>query len=116
MHLDLPSGSVFFFADKQPYQWTEFEEGVRKSMNFRRMRKLTIPARLVTVLAWSGQIYGKLTGKPVMINRLRQAEFSQRHWVCDTSRLRQTLDFKSKWNLLDGLKATITWYGREGWL
>ena len=76
----------------------------------------TIPVPLVIIIAWLGQIYGKLIGKPVMINRLRQAEFLSRHWVCDTARLRTDLDFKSKWNLLDGLKATVAWYGREGWL
>ena len=113
---DTPSGSVYFFADKQPYQWAEFEEGVKKAMNLRRMRKITIPTQLVVIFAWLGQIYGKLTGKPVMINRLRQAEFLHRHWACDTSKLINDLNFKSKWNLLDGLKTTVTWYGREGWL
>jgi len=116
MHQDLPSGSVYFFADQKPYKWTELEEGIRKTLNFRKMRKLSIPIPLVIIFAWLGQIYGKLTGKPVMINRLRQAEFLHRHWVCDTSRLRQDLDFKSTWNLLEGLKATNTWYGTEGWL
>lgn len=116
MHQELPSGSVYFFADEQPYQWTEFEESIKKAMNLRRTRKLMIPTPLVVIFAWLGQIYGKLTGKPVMINRLRQAEFLHRHWACDTSRLRRDLDFKSKWNLLDGLKTTVTWYGREGWL
>ena len=116
LHQEPPSGSVYFFADEHPYQWADFEEGVKKAMNLRQMRKLTIPTQLVIIFAWLSQIYGKLTGKPVMINRLRQAEFLNRHWVCDTSKLRRDLNFQSKWNLLDGLKTTVTWYGREGWL
>ena len=116
MQQELPSGSVYFFADKHPYQWTEFEESLKKAMSLGRTRKLTIPIPMVIIFAWLGQIYGKLTGKPVMINRLRLAEFLHRHWACDSTRLRRDLDFKSKWNLLDGLKTTVTWYGREGWL
>lgn len=43
-------------------------------------------------------------------------ELTCRHWVCDISRAREELGFKPHFDFSEGMKHTITWYRKQGWL
>lgn len=109
------SGSVYFLADSEPYPWREVESMIEQAMGI-SARRLVIPAWLLTLLGTLGQMYGRVTGKPVRLNKTRAAELMARHWGCDISKARLELDFTPKTNLENGLRDVVRWYKKEQWL
>ncbi len=43
-------------------------------------------------------------------------EMGNKYWVCDNSRARKELGFAPRFDLATGLKNTISWYRKQGWL
>lgn len=109
------SGSVYFLANSEPYSWCEVENTLVRLLGVKAQR-LKIPASMLILLGTLGQVYGRITGKSVMLNRARVAELMARHWGCDTSRARRDFDFTPEINLNDGLLDVIRWYKKEQWL
>jgi nucleoside-diphosphate-sugar epimerase len=62
------------------------------------------------------EVISKITGKPNVINRQKYAELAAPGWVCDTSRLRNELDFIAPTALSEGLAKTLAWYRSAGWM
>ena len=114
-HSQVASGSVYFLADSEPYSWREVERMLQRFMGV-EAKRLKIPALVLMLLGTLGQVYGRITGKSVMLNRARVAELMAQHWGCDASRARRELDFTPEINLNDGLLDVIRWYKKEQWL
>ena len=109
------SGSVYFLADSQPYAWLEVEGTLERLLGV-KAKRLKIPSWILILLGTLGQVYGRITGKSVMLNRARVAELMAQHWGCDASRARREFDFTPEINLNDGLLDVIRWYKKEQWL
>lgn len=109
------SGSVYFLANSEPYSWREVERVLERLMGV-EAKRLKVPAWILILLGTLGQVYGRITGKSVMLNRARVGELMARHWGCDASRARREFDFTPEINLNDGLLDVIRWYKKEQWL
>lgn len=114
-HSQVASGSVYFLANAEPYSWHEVENMLQRVMGV-EAKRLKIPGWILVLLGTLGQVYGRITGKSVMLNRARIAELMAQHWGCDASRARRELDFTPEINLNDGLLDVIRWYKKEQWL
>lgn len=109
------SGSVYFLADSEPYSWREVENMLEEAIGV-NAKRLMVPAWSLILLGTLGQVYGRVTGKFVKLNRARVAEMLARNWGCDISRAKRELNFAPEINLRSGIHDVIRWYKQEQWL
>lgn len=57
-----------------------------------------------------------LTGRACILNRQKYKELRAPGWACSVERIREDLDFVCPTPLEEGIRATLEWYRREGWL
>lgn len=114
-HSQVASGSVYFLADSEPYPWGEVENMIQEAVGV-NARRLKVPGWLLGSLGALGQMYGRVTGKFVTLNKSRIADIRALHWGCDISKARRELDFAPVVNIKDGLVDVIRWYKQEQWL
>jgi nucleoside-diphosphate-sugar epimerase len=112
---DRGKGKTYHVAAEPPCTDEEFMEEIARSMNVRPVR-LRIP-RLVLYLGCSIQeILSHATGRATMLNRQKVPELLAPGWVCTTDRIRHDLGFTAPTPLKEGVRRTLAWYRREGWL
>ncbi len=111
----VPSGSVYFVADEDPYAWREVEQGVCAALDVNPQR-VTVPKWSLQAFASVGQLYGLLTDRPVRINTARAAELLEKRWICDATKMTKELGFTSSMELTRGLQQLVRWYQQQYWL
>ena len=67
-------------------------------------------------LAHLSRWLARLTGKPPLLTPDKVTEMVQDCWVCDATKARRVLGFRPQVRLADGIRSTVNWYKREGWL
>jgi nucleoside-diphosphate-sugar epimerase len=58
----------------------------------------------------------RLAGKSSTLNGDKYKIMKQRNWRCDITPAERELGYKPEYNLERGVKETIDWYKKEGWL
>ncbi len=80
----------------------------------RRVRTLSVPPGLLDLaaaLATPRQRHGSAVLHPD-----RRADMSVAGWVCAAARLRRDTSWRPRWDLQSGLRDTLFFYRRQGWL
>jgi nucleoside-diphosphate-sugar epimerase len=108
-------GKTFFIAHAVPISWDEFAHTAARLMN-RSVRTFAIPENAAYVLALCAEWWTRLSGKPGILSRDKIAEACCEGWVCDTALARRELGFCASTALRDGLRQTVEWYRKAGWL
>jgi nucleoside-diphosphate-sugar epimerase len=113
---NVPSGSVYFVDDGEPYPFRTLVEGVETALGKRAFLRFTIPMPVIWVAAVASELYGKVSNTAVMVNRDKINEIRQPHWVCSSARTRKDLDWAPRVKLLEGATLAARWYEDNGWL
>ncbi len=111
----VPSGSVYFVADADPYPWGDVERGICTALGV-DPRRITVPAWSLRVMGAIGQLYGLVTDRPVRINTARAAELLEKRWICDVTKMTKELGCTSSTDLTRGLQQLVRWYQEQYWL
>ena len=90
---------AYFVSDGQVYESSTFADLIQKELGN-------------PVAEWGA----KCVGKTSTLNRDKYNIMKQRNWQCDISPLVNELGFRPKYLLERGVKETIAWYKKEGWL
>jgi nucleoside-diphosphate-sugar epimerase len=109
------AAGVYHVADPTPYAWEEIVELVASAVG-RRARPVHVPETLVRVAASLAGWAGGMVGRTPAFNRDKAEELLARAWLCDTSRARGELGWRSEIELASGLDETARWYREHGWL
>ena len=112
---DSSTGRAYFISSEEAYPMSEVAELIAKTLG-KRPRKLTIPRPLAYAAALVGEAIAAVTRKPPVINRDKVIDLSQSCWGCSIERAKRELGFRQQIDLEDGLRETVAWYKREGWL
>jgi nucleoside-diphosphate-sugar epimerase len=112
---EVSSGRTYFISSQEMYSvkaLTEMLAGIFK----RRVRTFAIPRPLALMVALTAEAGAALIGKPPVINRDKVKDLSQRCWGCSIELAKRELGYRQQIELETGLRETIDWYRREGWL
>ncbi len=109
------TGRTYFISSEEAYPMTEVAELIAKVLGT-RPRKFTIPQPMAYAAALAGEAIAALTRKPPVINRDKVRDLSQACWGCSIERAKRELGYNQQVHLEDGLRETVAWYKREGWL
>jgi dihydroflavonol-4-reductase len=83
-----------------------------------RARAFVIP--LPDAVGWAAglgsELFSKVRGNIPILNRDKAAEMRAEAWTCSSQRAQDELAYRPAVKLSEGLRQTLAWYRKEGWL
>jgi dihydroflavonol-4-reductase len=108
-------GKTYFLSEAHPHEYMDLAETVARLLG-KRTRKLRIPTPLFYSLAAVSQIFGHFQSSPPPLNLDKVHDLLQAHWICSPSRIKQDIGFQTEIPTVEGLRSTLDWYVKQGWL
>lgn len=109
------AGQTYFISSERFYNWKEVGEVTAGAMKKRALR-LRIPEFIVYTIAAFSELFGLLSRKPVLLNFEKARDIVQDAWTCSIKKAKDELGFKESQTLEEGIRNTVEWYYRNGWL
>lgn len=106
----------YFVSDGEVYNSSTFSDLIRKELGNPWMIRFVCPLPLLKVISFVAETCSRLVGKTSTLNRDKYKIMKQRNWRCDIQPLIDELGYKPEYNLELGVKETISWYKKEGWV
>ena len=110
------TGSAYFLSDGNVYQSTAFSDLIHEELGRPWWIRITAPIWVLRIVTFFGDLIGKLTGKISALNNDKYQILKQRNWRCNIRPAIEELGYKPEYDLKQGVKETIEWYKKEGWL
>ena len=82
----------------------------------RSLRVISLPTAIAYTVAAAAEAAAFVLRKPPVINRDKVTDLSQTCWSCSIERAKTELGYNPQVPLEEGLRETLAWYKREGWL
>ncbi len=98
-------GKRYIVSDGKDYRDDEFTKICRRLLK-RRIYTWRIPLPIIHCACLVGDWYGRITHRPIALNRDKYPIIKQRNWLCDITPLR-SLGFVPKYDLNAGLEETF---------
>ena len=111
----IAAGKTYFVADESPITWAQLYDAVAAAAGSRPLQ-IEVPRSAVKLAAHAGDLLSAFTGRSTMLNRNKAALAKPRWWLCDASRIREDLEWKSSVPLQSGVRDTYNWYVDAEWL
>lgn len=108
-------GETYFLSNEVSPSWKELFS-IAKQIAGKEVRKWIIPNSSIYVIAAIAEPLSFIRGEPALLSFEKARELAQPDWSCDASKAKRELGFQAKIPLLDGMRETLEWYRREGWL
>lgn len=109
-------GREFFISDGNIYHSTEFSDLIRTELGHPFMLRIKAPVWFLRVVCAINGSFSTWRGRTTTLNRDKFHILCQRNWQCDIQPAVKELDFRPEYPLARGVKETIAWYKKEGWL
>ncbi len=109
-------GQEFFISDEYIYHSTEFSDLIRKELGNPFMIRINAPVWLLRIICTLNGSFSSWFGKTTTLNKDKFHILCQRNWQCDIAPAIRDLKFHPQYSLERGVKETIAWYKKEGWL
>lgn len=107
---------TYHISDGKVYSASTFSQFVRKELRVPFLFYAKIPLFVLKNISLLAELVGKRSGKAPLLNGDKYKILKQRNWRCDISLAIDELGFSPKYSLEGGVKETIAWYKKEGWL
>ena len=109
-------GRAYLLSDGEVYQSAEFSDLVHEALDNPWWIRITAPIWLLRVITWCGDLWGRLTGKMLVLNNDKFQILRQRNWRCDITPAREELGYEPQVKLAEGVRRSIQWYKESHWL
>jgi dihydroflavonol-4-reductase len=107
--------NIYFITSERPYSWKEVGDLTSKFMG-RKHITIKIPHFLVYIVGANAQFFSLFSSKPAILNLEKCRDLTQAYWTCSGEKAKDELGFTETLGLANGLKDTIDWYRKEGWI
>lgn len=108
-------GRTYFTAYETPVTWGELYDAIDDVLGHRPIG-VPVPSPVLRLAARGGDLVSAITGRASIVNHNKAALARPRWWVCDSSRAREELGWRTEVPLVDGLRSTYNWYVEARWL
>jgi nucleoside-diphosphate-sugar epimerase len=109
------SGQTYFISSEKHYTWDEIGDITSKALG-KKAFKVKVPHSLVYSIAMFAQTAAIFSRKPATLNIEKAKDITQLAWICDTSKAVKDLGYKQNIPVEEGIKRTLEWYKKMGWL
>jgi UDP-glucose 4-epimerase len=106
---------AYFVSDGNEYDTVSFASITKKHLNQRTIRLFVPPTVVKSIALLLEKSYG-VFGKIPTLNTDKYKVMSSTNWKCEVDPLQNDFNFKAQYDLDKGVKETLDWYIKEGWL
>ena len=107
---------AYFVSDGEVYASSTFSDLIKKELGNSWLLRIKCPLFLLRGISYIAEWGAKCMDKPSTLNLDKYKIMKQRNWKCDISPIINELGFRPEYLLERGVKETIAWYKKEGWL
>ncbi len=116
VEIDHANQSVFFLADGPPRSMRQIGEAIRLAQDSPAV-PVRVPSGLVRLASRAGRLALRRLGRvPALLHPDGLDHLVVPGWTCSADRIRRTLGWAPSVTLGTGLRETLEWYRRAGWL
>ncbi len=108
-------GEVYLATDGEGYSWEGLSRLIEAALK-RKAVSFRIPLGLATLAALATELWGRMKGVPVTLNREKIRELKAPGWFCSMDKAEKKLGFKPVHSIEEGIAETARWYRDNGWL
>jgi UDP-glucose 4-epimerase len=106
---------AYFVSDGNEYDTVSFAAITKKHLNKKTIRLVVHPRVVKGIALLLERSYG-VFGKIPTLNTDKYKVMSSTNWRCEVDPLQNDFSFKAEYDLEKGVKETLEWYRKEGWL
>jgi dihydroflavonol-4-reductase len=110
-----PSGEIFFISHPEICTWEQVGSAIGRALG-KSYRKIAFPEKIAVLAGFTGDLWGRWSGRPATLNGQKVMELLQQSWICDSSKAWARLGFSPTFDLENGIRDTVRWYQDHGWL
>jgi len=110
------TGEIYNIAEGRVYSQKEFRKMSAKELGKRFVLSVRMPLFGVKAVSFVAEKIGVARNKPSTLNRDKYKIMKQRNWSVSIDKARQEFGFNPIISLEEGIRRSIAWYRREGWL
>ncbi|KAA6318641.1 UDP-glucose 4-epimerase [termite gut metagenome] len=110
------SQKAYLISDGEIYQSRTFSDLLQKELNVSFVIHIKCPLAILRAISLLADFGAVLFKKNSTLNSDKYRIMKQRNWRCDITPAIQELGFVPDYSLEKGVKETIAWYKKEGWL
>lgn len=111
-----PTGEVYNVAHPQPYTQSEFRRMAMAEMGKRLVVPLRVPLWGLKCVCRVAEKIGAAKGKPSTLNSDKYNILAQRNWNVSVEKAAAHFGFAPRVDLREGIRLSVEWYKKEGWL
>jgi len=108
-------GQTYFFCNDERYSWDTIGNLLADWFG-KPTRTITIPLPLAFLVFGGSDLFGKVTKMNSLFNLDKFNELKATHWICDNTKAKNELAFRTEYTLEEAVKETAEWYVANGWL
>lgn len=106
----------YFVSDGYIYTSRDFSNLIQKELSISFVMHIKCPLIILKVISLCAEFIASTSGKSSTLNADKFKIMKQRNWQCDITPLIDDLGFSPDYPLCKGVKESIDWYKKEGWL
>ncbi len=110
------TGETYNVGNPQAYSQKQFRRISGKIMGKKFVIPVKVPLWGLKVVSMVAEKIGVAKGKPSTLNRDKYNIMAQRNWKIDVKKAERDFGFKANVTLEEGVKRSVDWYKKEGWL
>jgi nucleoside-diphosphate-sugar epimerase len=107
---------AYFVSDGEVYESSTFSDLIKKELGNPWLVRIKCPLIILKCISLLAEFGAKCIGKTSTLNSDKYNIMKQRNWRCDISPLVDELGYHPEYLLERGVKETMAWYKKEGWL
>jgi nucleoside-diphosphate-sugar epimerase len=107
---------TYFITSDEFYSWPQIVDVTKTAMSKSFVLPLRLPHALVLGIAGTVGFFGKLSGKPPVLDYEKGLDLIQPYWICSSDKARRELGYTQEVSLEDGIRETVQWYREYKWL
>lgn len=107
---------AYFLADGAVYPSRAFSDLIQRELGVGFVWHLTFPLWVLKGVSFCAERIARWRGTSSTLNSDKYNIMKQRNWQCDITPLCEELGYIPAYPLERGVKETIAWYKKEGWL
>jgi len=112
---DKAKGQIYFITSEKYYTWKEVGDATSKVMN-KKSFKIAVPHFVVYTIAGIAQFFSMFSSKAATLNIEKAKDITRPAWISDYRKAYKDFGFKQEISLEEGIRRTVDWYKKVGWL
>jgi len=109
-------GQTYFISSDEAYSWPQVAKVTAEVLGRKSLFKIRIPHPIVYAIAGISGVVAKLRGKAAVLDYEKGHDMTRKYWTCGNSKALRDFGFKQEISLEEGIRDTVEWYRKHGWL